>query len=100
MYKVIIALFLLIFTANPALSHDLQYEVSDSQSVVIKFFFGDNMAFSYESYEIYAPNESIPFQTGRTDKLGRISLLPDREGVWRIKIFSESGHGQIGRAHV
>ncbi len=93
MYRIIAVLFILIAAAHPAYAHDLQYEVSRDRAVVVKLFFGDGMDFSYESYEIYRPNESIPFQTGRTDALGRLSLLPDRKGTWRLKLFSESGHG-------
>jgi len=93
MYRIIATLFIFVIAAHPAYAHDLQYDVSRDQVVVVKFFFGDGMDFSYESYEIYRPDESIPFQTGRTDALGRLSLLPDRKGTWHLKLFSESGHG-------
>ena len=92
-FSLMFLLTLLIAVAHPAYAHDLQYEVSRERAVVVKLFFADNMDFSYESYEIFRPNESIPFQTGRTDALGRLSLLPDQEGTWRLKLFSESGHG-------
>ena len=33
------------------------------------------------------------FQSGRTDVLGRITFLPDQAGEWRVKVYSEDGHG-------
>jgi len=39
------------------------------------------------------PPAQRPFQTGRSDAQGRIVLLPDRPGTWRIKAYSEAGHG-------
>ncbi len=94
MFRLTAILLFLIAVVQPASAHDLQYEVSGDQAVVVKLFFGDGMDFSYESYEIFRPNdENIPFQTGRTDALGRLSLLPDQQGKWRLKLFSETGHG-------
>ncbi len=93
MFRFIFALFFLLSTATLCWSHDLQYEVANANVIVLNFFYKDNSKFSYEGYEVYAPEEKIPFQVGRTDKLGRMTLLPDRQGIWRIKIFSKDGHG-------
>jgi nickel transport protein len=30
---------------------------------------------------------------GRTDSQGRVVFIPDRAGTWRLKVFSEDGHG-------
>jgi nickel transport protein len=30
---------------------------------------------------------------GRTDALGRLVFVPDRPGLWRVRVFSEDGHG-------
>ena len=79
--------------AGRAVAHDLQYSIDEGAAVYVKLFFGDGNEFSFESYEIYRAGEEIPFQVGRTDAHGRLVFLPDRAGTWRIKAFSEDGHG-------
>lgn len=93
-------LFLLLFLVlgliaggRAAQAHDLQYTVTGGQAVVVKLFYADNTAFSFEGYEIYPEGEKLPVQVGRTDARGRIAFLPDRAGTWRIKAISEDGHG-------
>ncbi|MCP5277894.1 MAG: hypothetical protein H6935_05955 [Thiobacillus sp.] len=79
--------------APVAQAHDLQYTVTGGQAVVVKLFYADNTAFSFEGYEIYPEGEKLPVQVGRTDARGRIAFLPDKAGTWRIKTISEDGHG-------
>src|SRR5690606_33424790 len=57
------------------------------------FFFPDDSKFSFESFEIRAPGDSAVFQKGRTDQLGRVALLPDRPGPWKVRVYSDDGHG-------
>lgn len=77
---------------GPALAHDLQYTVSNGEAVVVRLL-EDNTPFTFEGYEVYREDEKLPYQTGRTDSQGRIAFLPDRAGKWRIRTFSEDGHG-------
>jgi nickel transport protein len=86
------ALFCL-FAAWPAHAHDLQHSVEGAPAIVIKLFYLDNHPFAFEAYEIYREGEKLPYQVGRTDSQGRIAFLPDRAGAWRVKAFSEDGHG-------
>lgn len=76
-----------------ALAHDLQHRIDEGAAVSVRFFFADGRDFSFESYEVYRAGEEIPFQVGRTDAKGRVVFLPDRAGTWRVKAFSEDGHG-------
>jgi nickel transport protein len=76
-----------------ALAHDLQHQIDEGAAVSVRLFFADGSDFAFESYEVYRAGEEIPFQVGRTDLQGRIVFLPDRAGTWRIKAFSEEGHG-------
>jgi nickel transport protein len=84
---------LLCLVAVESRSHDLQHRIERSEGVIVSFFFGNGEPFSYEAFEIYREGETIAFQTGRSDALGRILFLPDRAGAWRIKVYSEDGHG-------
>ncbi|MCU0933500.1 MAG: ABC transporter permease [Thiobacillaceae bacterium] len=86
------ALFCL-FAAWPVHAHDLQHSVEGAPAIVIKLFYLDNHPFAFEAYEIYREGEKLPYQVGRTDSQGRIAFLPDRAGAWRVKAFSEDGHG-------
>ncbi len=89
-----------LFPCSPLWAHDLQYRVTDEQAVVATFFYLDGSAFSYQSYEIYPPGQTVPSQVGRTDASGRLAFLPDTPGQWRIKATSEDGHGVDFRAHI
>ncbi len=86
-------IFSLIWVTGNAVGHDLQYSVSQGTAVVIRLYYADTDEFSYESYEIYREGEDIPYQVGRTDAKGAIAFIPDRGGAWRIRTFSEDGHG-------
>lgn len=83
----------ILIAAEASRAHDLQYTITEGQAVVIRMHFADETPFSFEAYEIYREGADIPHQVGRSDESGRIAFLPDREGRWRLKAFSEDGHG-------
>ena len=87
------ALALCAWLPGQALAHDLQHQTEEGAAVSVRFFFADGSDFSFESYEVYRAGDEVPFQVGRTDLKGRVVFLPDRAGTWRIKAFSEDGHG-------
>ncbi len=91
--RTLLAALFCLFAAWPAQAHDLQHSVDGAPAIVIKLFYLDNHPFAFEAYEIYREGEKLPYQVGRTDSQGRIAFLPDRAGVWRVKAFSEDGHG-------
>lgn len=76
-------------------SHNLSHVVSKELSVVVSFSFSQKDDFSFQSYEVYAPHSEIPFAVGRTDAHSRVSFLPNTSGKWKVKAFSEDGHGKI-----
>jgi nickel transport protein len=86
-----LALFALVFSC--AAAHDLDHTIGHGEAIVVRFHYADGPAFSYESYEVYRPGETTPFQVGRTDALGRVAFVPDAGGEWRVRAFSEDGHG-------
>ena len=88
-----IALLLCLWLPERAAAHDLRHRIEEAAAVTVKLFFADGNEFSFESYEVYYAGEEIPFQVGRTDAHGRLVFLPDRAGTWRVKAFSEDGHG-------
>jgi len=90
---VAIALLLCLWLPERAAAHDLRHSIEEGTAVTVRLFSADGNEFSFESYEVYYAREEIPFQVGRTDARGRLVFLPDRAGTWRIKAFSEDGHG-------
>ena len=93
-------LFSLIFFTTILFSHNLQHTISKEKSIVVSFSFAQEDDFSFQSYEVYAPNTEIPFAVGRTDTLSRLSFLPNAKGSWRVKVFSQDGHGKIVNVEV
>lgn len=89
-----VAMLLCALNCGGALAHDLEYVVGEGSAVFVKLSFAGEREFSFESYEIYRDGENVPFQVGRTDQHGRLVFLPDRPGQWRIKVFSQDGHGR------
>jgi len=86
---------LVLFFTGMLSAHNLKHTVSWEESMTITLQFIKEGDFSFQSYEVYAPKTKIPFQVGRSDAQGRVVFLPDHSGKWRVKIFSEDGHGKI-----
>jgi len=79
--------------AGSASAHDLDHTITMDEATTITLFYPDGAPFSFETYEVIRPGEDSPFQVGRTDRLGRIIFVPDTTATWRVRAFSEDGHG-------
>jgi nickel transport protein len=78
-----------------AQAHTVNYQV-ENRGISIRVFYEPEDPASYSSYEIFGPGDKITYQKGRTDKNGFVSFLPDRKGIWIIKVYGESEHGIHG----
>jgi nickel transport protein len=74
-------------------AHALGHTAQPGSAVIVELRYADGSPFSYEAAEVFRPGESIPFLAGRTDANGRLAFVPDRAGDWRVRAFSEDGHG-------
>ena len=92
-FRRVIPLVLCAWLPGQSLAHDLRHQIDEGTAVSVRLFFADGKDFAFESYEVYRAGEEVPFQVGRTDLQGRVVFLPERAGTWRIKAFSEDGHG-------
>jgi nickel transport protein len=81
------------FAVLPAAAHEVEHEITRGEAIVVRLRHEDRAPFSNESYEVFRPGEATPYQVGRTDPLGRLSFVPDAPGDWRVRAFSEDGHG-------
>ena len=84
---------LLLLVPDIARAHEVRHAVSEAKALIVSVSYAGGEEFSQEEYEIYPPGEETPFQVGRTDVLGRVVFVPDRDGQWRIRVFSKGGHG-------
>lgn len=75
----------------PAHRMDHVVTAAEAQVVTLSYPFGAPPVF--ETYRVYAPESEVAFQTGRTDRLGRVTFAPDQPGLWRLQIATEDGHG-------
>jgi nickel transport protein len=77
--------------------HSINYQVQE-KGIALRAFYTEKDPSSYSQYEIWGPGdkEEIPHQTGRTDKNGFLSFVPDRAGTWKIRLWGESSHGYHG----
>ncbi|HWR57928.1 MAG TPA: hypothetical protein VN328_03490 [Thermodesulfovibrionales bacterium] len=78
-----------------ACAHTVNYDVQQ-KGLAIKIFYSAQKPASYAEYEIFAPGEELPHQTGRTDRGGFVAFVPDRQGLWKVKVTGESAHGFHG----
>jgi nickel transport protein len=86
-------LLLLVIGCSSAGAHGLRHTVTRGESVVVTLSYSNGVAFSGEAYEIFRAGDADPYQSGRTDPFGRIVFMPDSSAAWRIRAFSEDGHG-------
>lgn len=91
---------LLVFAAGlsapaPVAAHALLHEVIEVEAVVLRFQFAGGDHPWFEPYEVYAPGVETPFQVGRVNASGELSFRPDRPGAWRVRLFTEDGHGTV-----
>ncbi len=84
-----------LWSIPSAQAHSVNYDVMP-KGISAKVFYSETDPASYAGYEIFGPGDALPFATGRTDKNGVVSFLPDRAGDWKIKILGESMHGYHG----
>ena len=81
--------------AVPVQAHAVHYSVleRDGSAVVFEVGFGPDEPASYAAVLVYGPEDrAVEHQNGRTDRAGRFAFLPDRPGVWLVKVDAGMGH--------
>jgi nickel transport protein len=93
---IVLLLTLFAFVCE-APAHTVNYDVQQKSVAAVKVFYTADDPASYAEFEVYAPEGGdLPHQTGRTDRNGFASFIPDRQGAWKVKILGESAHGYHG----
>lgn len=91
--RVLSVLSVVLLVTLPAAAHHVSHEVTRGEAVLVSLAYGDGSPMSHDRYEIIAEGEETPFQAGVTDSGGRIFFQPDQLSTWRVRVFSEDGHG-------
>jgi nickel transport protein len=91
---VLLTLFALVYDVH---AHTVNYDVQQKSVAAVKVFYTADDPASYAAFEVYAPDGGdLPHQTGRTDRNGFVSFIPDSHGTWKVKVLGESAHGYHG----
>ena len=83
----------ILMVVGSAWSHGLQHSVSDARAGVVKFSYDDDLPVSYAKFELFREGEDDPYQVGWTDQKGQLVFVPETEGDWQVKLFTQDGHG-------
>lgn len=84
--------------APAALAHPGAYQpggrLIEAAAVAVAFSHADGTPAAEVDYQAFGPEGSAqPFQTGRTDRLGRATFLPHQPGRWQIVLRDATGQG-------
>ena len=92
---VVLGAALLLTVSSAAHGHALLHEVVDGETAIVRLSFPGGDQPRFEPYEVFAPGSDTPFQSGRVNSIGEVSFRPDRAGAWRLRVFTEDGHGSV-----
>ncbi|MCS7215586.1 MAG: DUF4198 domain-containing protein [Thermodesulfovibrio sp.] len=84
---------LLLGVYQKVFSHEVNYQIKNSQSVCISFFFTERDPMNFSEVEVYYSEEKNIFQKARTDRNGIFCFLPNKAGIWKVVAKGETEHG-------
>ncbi len=88
-----IGFVVLLLLQEVAIPHEVKWELSFQQATVIQLRYGNGQPFAFEAYELYPLGKELPEQVGRTNAQGQLIFIPGSQTDWRLKAYSEDGHG-------
>lgn len=86
-------LLFVLLVPSTAAAHAIDHRVESGAARIVTVSTPDGRPFAFEQYEVHGPDDRSPFQIGRTDRDGRVAFVPDRDGEWTVKVWSDDGHG-------
>jgi len=87
------ALAVSLAATAPMHAHEVVYEVHQTRATIILLSYDDGEPFSGARYEAGPVDSEKPALTGTTDRTGRVVIFGDAPGRWKLRAFSEDGHG-------
>jgi nickel transport protein len=94
-HKTIRSLILLVLLGYIPMifSHGVGLEIEQQEASVIYLHHTDDTPLVAADYELTVAGASTPYQSGKTDASGRVVFIPGDLREWRLRVFSEDGHG-------
>lgn len=86
-------LICLAWWSSGAAAHEVNSIVRQQQATVVILTFADGQPFGGEHFEAGPVAAGTPEVTGRTDADGRAIVLATSPGAWRLRAYSDDGHG-------
>jgi|GEM_PF-733425 hypothetical protein len=79
--------------ALPAAAHGVETRILAQGAATVEFRFADGTPMAFAEALVTAPGApDEPAAAGRTDRNGRFSFFPDRDGDWQVEVHDEGGH--------
>jgi len=89
----LVGLVVSLTATAPMRAHEVVYEVHQTRATIIILSYDDGEPFSGARYEAGPVDAEKPALTGTTDRTGRVVIFGDAPGRWKLRAFSEDGHG-------
>ncbi|MEW8012860.1 MAG: hypothetical protein AB2766_07375 [Candidatus Thiodiazotropha endolucinida] len=83
----------LLVYATSCLSHGVGLKIERQEAGVIWLHHTDDTPLADVEYELTATGGKAPYQSGKSDALGRVVFIPGDVREWRLRVFSADGHG-------
>jgi len=89
----VLGLAVSLAAAVPMQAHEVVHEIVQTRATIIILSYDDGEPFSGARYEAGPVDAEKPALTGTTDRTGRVVIFGDAPGRWKLRAFSEDGHG-------
>jgi nickel transport protein len=100
MRPVVAALALLALPAAGR-AHEILHEVERGRAIAIRVYEADGELVANAPFQIFSPDGgATAWASGRTDRNGWLSFVPDAPGTWHVKVVGDDGHGVDARVEV
>ncbi len=83
---------IVLFWAASGWTHGVDGAIAPAEGYLLTVRYDDGEPMSYAEAKIHAPDAAPAFQTGRTDRNGRLMFHPDAPGNWRVDVKDGMGH--------
>jgi len=96
LHVVIVLLTVLVaLSARPISAHGVQHQIRHTGATVITLRYDNGQALAHAVFEAAPAGETRAAVTGLTDIEGRAVIVADVPGRWRLRAFSNDGHGAV-----
>jgi len=91
----LVGLVVSLAASVPMQAHEVVHEIVQTRATIIILSYDDGEPFVGARYEAGPVDAEKPALTGTTDRTGRVVIFGDAPGRWKLRAFSEDGHGAV-----